>query len=881
MKLIGLLAVIIIFVLATTGCVSVQLQSPGAQTPGTAQGTSKASVTKSGQWHQSSRSDFEAGTRSKTKIADVGDGAVTLEDGAKEGTFTSSVKQTDFPFNAVGIVQNSSVPKDADVELEVRTSENGKDWSNWIPVHAKTLSKGEKDDGEFQIMAVKTGSFLQYRALLSASSQAPALEDITITYIDSSQGPNMQEAKNVTLPKAAGQPTIISREGWGANEKYRYDANGKEIWPEEYRKPVKLVIHHTLTQNGDDDPPATVRAVYYYHAVTLGWGDIGYNYLVDANGNIYEGRRGDGVVAGHAYGHNYGSIGIAVLGNYLTTDITDATRKSLTDLLAWLSTKYNIDPRGHSFFVDRDLPNIYGHRDSNQTSCPGTYLYDDLPNLRQATFDKLPAPTIKIDSPANGAAISSVQNIKFTQSDNWPISKVDYFVDDKPVATVNAPDWSWKLDSTKYSSGQHTLKMIVTNALGKQTTVTRNFTVSAPPVSTWYFAEGSTSQGFQTYLLLMNPTNATANVNVTLFDEAGNTYYKQVQVGPRSRSNVYVNSIAPNLAVGMKVDADQAIYAERAVYFGHDGHTSTGTTSLSKTWYFAEGSSGPNFDTWLLVLNPSSTPAKLNVIYYMPDGSTIVKPYTVGATSRLNINANKDVPNTAFAIRIDSDTPVVAERSMYFDGGRGGHNTMGATALSQTWYFAEGSTTSDFNTWILLLNPNATPAQVTANFMQDNGQTKTVTYTVPPTSRFNIWANTIVPNGAVATTIQSDQPIVAERSMYWSGGKAGHNTIGATAPAYQWFLPEGSTSGFNEWVLLLNPNNDTSNVTLTFLDDHGNTTTKSYQVPGNSRLNVWVNQIISSSAISTLVQSDHPIVAERSSYFADNSGGTNSMGIPK
>lgn len=881
MKRLHLLVSVAILALVAAGCVSVELQSPGGRKAENEQGAVKVSLTRSAEWRHGKVVDFQAGTHLKTKVLEVGDGAITLVDNAQEGTFTSPAKQTDFPFNAVGVVQTSRIPKGASIEIEIRTSQNGRDWSNWIPVHAQAPTKGEKDDAESQILAVKTGRFLQYRALLSSVSSAPVLEDVVVTYIDSTQGPTMEEAKKVVLPKGPGQPTIISREGWGANKKYRYDAEGKEIWPAEFRQPEKIVIHHTLTPNEGSDFAAMVRAVYYYHAVTLGWGDIGYNYLVDAAGNIYEGRRGDGVVAGHAYGHNYGSIGIAVLGDYENTDVSDAARKSLVELLAWLSDKYGIDPRGHSFFVDRDLPNIFGHKDSNRTSCPGKYLYARIPDLRKVTFDKLPPSTVKIESPTDGGYVSGPQIVKLVQEDRWSLTKVDYFVDDKPVASLSGSDLTWRLDPSKYSQGQHTLKVVVTNALGKQSSATQKFVVRRQPASTWYFAEGSTSPGFETWLLLMNPNLVPANAVITVFDEAGKTDRRDLKVGPKSRLNVFINDIAPDKAVGFKVEADQTIYAERAIYFGHDGHTSVGTANLSKTWYFAEGSTESYFNTWLLVLNPNDGPAKLNITYYKPDGTTVRKLHSLGATSRMNISVARDLPGTALAMKVDSDVPVVAERSVYFDGGHGGHNTVGAVAPSQTWYFAEGAGGTDFNTWILLLNPNADPAQVTVSFLQEKGQSQTVSYRVPPTSRMNVWVNKIVSGGAVATKIQADRPIVAERSMYWANGRAGHNTLGAPAPANQWFLPEGSTGGFNEWILLMNPGGNAANVTLTFVDERGQSVAKSYQVPSSSRLNVFVNQIVSGSAISTLVQSDQAIVVERSSYTADNLGGTNSMGIPR
>ena len=91
-----------------------------------------------------------------------------------------------------------------------------------------------------------------------------------------------------------------------------------------------MIVHHTVTRDPETDPKATLRAIYQYHAVSRGWGDIGYNFLIDQQGTIYEGRfGGDSVVGGHALQYNWGSIGIAILGNYSDHSITDATRASL------------------------------------------------------------------------------------------------------------------------------------------------------------------------------------------------------------------------------------------------------------------------------------------------------------------------------------------------------------------------------------------------------------------------------------------------------------------------------------------------------------------------------------------------------------------------
>ena len=116
------------------------------------------------------------------------------------------------------------------------------------------------------------------------------LTDLTITAIDSTdRRPGLHIAPPVT-DAAVGQPTIISRAAWGADESYRFDSSGHERFATGYFPLQKAIVHHTAGRNNDPDPEATIRAIYYDHAVLRGYGDIDYNYLIDWQGRIYEGR---------------------------------------------------------------------------------------------------------------------------------------------------------------------------------------------------------------------------------------------------------------------------------------------------------------------------------------------------------------------------------------------------------------------------------------------------------------------------------------------------------------------------------------------------------------------------------------------------------------
>lgn len=161
--------------------------------------------------------------------------------------------------------------------------------------------------------------------------------------------------------------------------------NGDKItWPLQYPKEVsKIIIHHTASNNDLDNPIKVIRNLYSYHTITRGWGDMGYNYVIDKNGKVYEGRYGgETIVGAHAGPGNRGSIGIALMGNFNETEVPKEALDSLIKLIAEKAQLYDIDPTGVSLFRDEMQPNIMGHKHVMNTSCPGENLEKLLPTIR-------------------------------------------------------------------------------------------------------------------------------------------------------------------------------------------------------------------------------------------------------------------------------------------------------------------------------------------------------------------------------------------------------------------------------------------------------------------------------------------------------------------
>lgn len=165
------------------------------------------------------------------------------------------------------------------------------------------------------------------------------------------------------------------------------DSTGKTYrWPLQYSATVRLlVVHHTALQVTGDARSGIERmqALYAYHSNSRGWGDIGYHYVIDEGGQIYEGKYGgQGVVGGHVFCGNIGTVGIALMGNFEIEKPSQEQMKSLQWLLDDLTKHYDIQLDKAVIFHGKPLPVIVGHRDLISTDCPGYYVKETLEQIR-------------------------------------------------------------------------------------------------------------------------------------------------------------------------------------------------------------------------------------------------------------------------------------------------------------------------------------------------------------------------------------------------------------------------------------------------------------------------------------------------------------------
>ncbi|MBI2908366.1 MAG: hypothetical protein HYX92_12020 [Chloroflexi bacterium] len=393
---------------------------------------------------------------------------------------------------------------------------------------------------------------------------------------------------------------------------------------------------------------------------------------------------------------------------------------------------------------------------------------------------------------------------------------------------------------------------------------------------TWLLAEGSTAPPYQTWVLIQNPNAAPVQATVTFMKEGGDTLVNQYRINPTSRFSIFANEVVPNAAFSTRVDSDLPVIVERAMYFGYDGHASAGVNAASRTWYLPEGFTG-GMDTWVLLMNPNPAPATATVSFLKEDGAVERRSFQMNPTSRLNVFANQIVPGVAFSTKVEADLPIVAERATYFNGGKAGHGSVGVPYAARNWYLAEGFT-GGMDTYILLMNPGSATSQATVTFMKESGENVVRSYSLKPTSRFTIQANSVVPGVSFATRVEANRPIVVERAMYFNSGEGGHSSMGVTAPASSWFLAEGSTAPpFTEYVLMMNPNPAAVAATAYFMKDDGQVEVRQYTVAPNTRFTLQVNTVVPNAALSIRIEASQPVVVERAMYFGR--GGTDTAGV--
>ncbi len=276
------------------------------------------------------------------------------------------------------------------------------------------------------------------------------------------------DATPLRVAARAGQPAIIRRNQWGADESIVRAAPY-------YADRVRFaVVHHTAGTNSYTaaQSAAIVRGIQRYHVLANGWNDIGYNFLVDKYGQVFEGRGGGidrNVVGAHAQGFNTGSTGVSLLGTYSSSRATASARSALVKLLAWRLDVAHVDPLSRLTWISAGNPEypagtpvrlraLSGHRDTGPTSCPGTALYGQLPGIASSVAAR-GLPKLYDPEVAGGLGGSVQVTGRLSTALSWTVTirSGDGSLVASGSGSGTRVDWTWDASGTPFGTFTYTI----------------------------------------------------------------------------------------------------------------------------------------------------------------------------------------------------------------------------------------------------------------------------------------------------------------------------------------------------------------------------------------------------------------------------------------
>ncbi|MFJ7159537.1 N-acetylmuramoyl-L-alanine amidase [Streptomyces sp. NPDC101118] len=315
----------------------------------------------------------------------------------------------------------------------------------------------------------------------SASTTSPEPSATTSEPAPATPSPSVSTTPPPAAPvSTVPRPPIVTRAEWGADETMNDEAPT-------YGTEVKVAFVHHTAQNNDyscADSAAIMRGLHTLHVKTNGWKDLGYNFIVDKCGTVFEGRKGGvdlPVVGAQTYGFNTDTTGIAVIGSYTDVDAPAAAKTAVARVAAWKLGQYKYDPAGsttvkavinngkYTAGTDVTFQRISGHRDGFATECPGTTLYGQLPALR--TWAAGPVAGLAVSSVSGAGKSGSTYYTKGAVTVRWTattpaalIAKYELLVDGTPVASTGGTAGS---ASATLAPGSHQVRVRATHQSGR------------------------------------------------------------------------------------------------------------------------------------------------------------------------------------------------------------------------------------------------------------------------------------------------------------------------------------------------------------------------------------------------------------------------------
>jgi len=445
--------------------------------------------------------------------------------------------------------------------------------------------------------------------------------------------------------------------------------------------------------------------------------------------------------------------------------------------------------------------------------------------------------------------------------------------------------------------------------------------IAAFPFPKFYFAEGTTRPNFETYFTIQNPGASTARVKLTYMTGDGKNASVGISVPKNSRATINpvttlgsANDSAHDFSTLVECLNKIQVVVERPMYFNYNGvwtggSDAVGATATAKSFFFAEGTCRPNFETYYTIQNTGTKGANVQLTYMRGNGTTAVQNVAITPKTRGTVHpadvlgvGNDAAHDFSTSVVCTNGQPIVAERPMYFNYNgvwTGGHDAMGITAAAQAFYFAEGTTRPNFTPYLTIQNPNGSQATVKITYYMADGTNRTQTMNLVAHSRGTAIPSDVLGSGDVGHDFSSKVEctnglkIIAERPMYfnynntWTGGS---DVMGATASAPDFYFAEGtSRPNFDPYLCILNPGDVAANLTITYMMGNSKTSTQQISVPAFSRGTISCREITGTGndaahdfSIRAECTNGQRVIVERPMYFNYNgawTGGHDAVGL--
>lgn len=367
------------------------------------------------------------------------------------GSAETSTTMAAAEFDYVMLRWRADVVDEHQITLHLRASEDGRSWTDWGEAHADPDAVDPNDPADVHwstVIYAGVSRFYQVRAELETGDDGsvPVLHEVEVHTVDTRRPNADTAAPSLAQPSSHnGRPGFISRAAWGGNEVL--NKSKPAVW----YTANHLVLHHSADANSLRSSERSwadrVRAIWAYHTYTHGWGDVGYNWLVDPNGVIYEGRNGSADPNRDSVGMhdtaNFGSMGVVMLGTFGSGVAgvapiypSAAAQNAVVNLFAWKAEQRGIDPMGTSYYYGctvsvnyckRDHPdgrvlNIAGHRQvTDHTSCPGDKTIEIIGSIRARVRDRIRPPAgivqaelVRVEYAGSSVEGGGVVQVRFT-----------------------------------------------------------------------------------------------------------------------------------------------------------------------------------------------------------------------------------------------------------------------------------------------------------------------------------------------------------------------------------------------------------------------------------------------------------------------------------